>query len=76
MCSLKEVKRMATKKVVVKKKKKFINMEITRVAMNPEQAVLSCCDSELRAMVYGTMTLQCVVGPACSSASSDFATSS
>ena len=32
---------MAKKKQI--KKKKFINMEITRVKMNPEQAVLSCC---------------------------------
>ena len=33
---------MAKKKQI--KKKKFINMEITRVALNQEQAVLSCCE--------------------------------
>ena len=37
---------MAKKKQI--KKKKFINMEITRVKMNPEQAVLSCCDATQR----------------------------
>ena len=32
---------MAKKKQI--KKKKFINMEIIRVHLNPDQAVLSCC---------------------------------
>ena len=32
---------MAKKKQI--KKKKFMNMEITRVKMNPDQAVLTCC---------------------------------
>ena len=54
---------MATKKVVVKKKKKFINMEITRVKMNPEQAVLSCCNSMGRAAAAGPD--QCYDGNGC-----------
>ena len=47
---------MAKKKQV--KKKKFTNMEITRVKMNPEQAVLTCCDSSARAQVG---TYQCYI---------------
>ena len=27
------------------KKKKWVDFEITKVKLNPEQAVLSCCDS-------------------------------
>jgi len=29
-------------------KKYYVSMEITRVKLNPEQAVLSCCDSTRR----------------------------
>ena len=28
-----------------KQKKRFLPMEITRIKLNPEQAVLSCCDA-------------------------------
>ena len=49
---------MAKKKQI--KKKKFINMEITRVKMNPEQAVLTCCSaSGVRGAVTMTATHQC-----------------
>ena len=52
---------MPKKKAVVKKKK-FINMEITRVKMNPEQAVLTCCDAVHRDAINATK--QChLVGP-------------
>ena len=50
---------MAKKKQL--KKKKFIDMEITRVPMNPEQAVLTCCDHVGRVMVK---IGQCVTNPA------------
>lgn len=30
------------------KKMRWVNMEITRIKLNPEQAVLSCCQSNTR----------------------------
>ena len=48
-------------------KKKFINMEITRVKMNPDQAVLSCCSqSYARGEVMtsvGNCTVYCPGSP-------------
>ena len=35
-----------------KKKKPFHAMELTRIKLNPEQAVLSCCDSVGRAELF------------------------
>ena len=48
-----------------KKKMKWITMEITRVKLNPEQAVLSCCDADNR-LKYTTQAggVQCYV-PVC-----------
>jgi len=33
------------KKKTAKKKKRWISPEISKVALHPEQAVLSCCDA-------------------------------
>jgi hypothetical protein len=38
-------------------KKKWTSIDIARVKLNPEQAVLTCCDSITRQQV--TMTAQC-----------------
>jgi len=38
------------------KKLKWKSMEISRVKLNPEQAVLSCCSGEGKAEATGTMT--------------------
>ena len=64
---------MPKKKAVVKKKK-FINMEITRVKMNPEQAVLSCCNATEKPLVSAGFQclgpgLECGVDSAQASAS-------
>ena len=41
------------------KNKKWIKLELTRVKLNPEQAVLSCCDFVERAVVL-TLGQQCL----------------
>ena len=41
-----------------KKKKPFHAMEMTKINLNPEQAVLSCCDTILRGRQNGA-TQQC-----------------
>jgi len=44
-------------------KKKYILMEIVRVKLNPEQAVLSCCESGGRGQIAVTPTnFQCSGG--------------
>lgn len=44
-------------------KKAWKKMEITRVKLNPEQAVLSCCDVSVKGRV--TDVTQCVPEPFC-----------
>jgi len=41
----------------LRKKRLFKLMEVTRVKLNPEQAVLSCCDSAIKVEVMSP--LQC-----------------
>jgi len=57
----KRVKAKATNKL------KWIKPELTRVALNPEQAVLSCCNILYRGQVNSTVTtlVQCWVMSAC-----------
>jgi hypothetical protein len=52
----------APQKSTATKKRKWIPMEIYRVPLNPEQAVLSCCSNTVRGMnrVYGTLQVQCI----------------
>ncbi|MDD4294631.1 MAG: hypothetical protein PHP69_03855 [Candidatus Omnitrophica bacterium] len=38
---------------------KWIKPEITRVKLNPEQAILSCCDSGLRGATSVSGGIQC-----------------
>ena len=42
-----------------KKKRPFKTMEITRIKLNPEQAVLSCCEQPEKPEVSGEQ--QCVM---------------
>ena len=61
-------KKMAKKKEVVgkkKKKKPFHKMTVTRIKLNPEQAVLSCCDANDKDLVHGVSQCErtpCVIG--------------
>jgi len=48
-----------------KKKKPWKLMVISKVALNPEQAVLSCCDSSDKAMFITTSPQQCWDNVAC-----------
>ncbi|MDD5069872.1 MAG: hypothetical protein PHV17_04005 [Candidatus Omnitrophica bacterium] len=41
------------------KKKVYVPMEITRIKLNPEQAVLSCCDSVHKSVIDGNPGDQC-----------------
>lgn len=49
----------------VKQKKAWKNIEITRVKLNPEQAVLSCCDSSTKNEQTGTNQCHDII-PICS----------
>ena len=46
-----------------KKKLKWEPMKITRIKLNPEQAVLSCCFQPVRQALTGSGSVQCQ-GPA------------
>ncbi|MDD4294628.1 MAG: hypothetical protein PHP69_03840 [Candidatus Omnitrophica bacterium] len=37
----------------VTKKKKWLGLEVTKVKLNPDQAVLSCCESVAKALIAG-----------------------
>jgi hypothetical protein len=73
-------------KHTVTKKLKWVPMEIYRVPLNPEQAVLTCCNSASRAMVqvntsagsFGSLTqiYQCTSEPGCGPSAPDWAGSS
>ncbi|MDD5070527.1 MAG: hypothetical protein PHV17_07330 [Candidatus Omnitrophica bacterium] len=52
-----------------KRKKTWKKMEISKVKLNPEQAVLSCCDSAERAVVSGPISLQCMFTQGCGDSS-------
>ena len=53
---------------VRKKRKKWTDMQIFRVPLDPTQAVLSCCDNASREQVT-TPSYQCTVGgPTCGAA--------
>jgi len=41
-------------------KNKWEKPEVTKVALNPEQAVLSCCDSIMRVQFMATWDEQCM----------------
>jgi len=59
---------MASKNPIPKspiEKRPYTSMEIKRIQLNPEQAVLSCCDNLVRAGVNTTMGAQCWPGPQC-----------
>ncbi|MFA7114537.1 MAG: hypothetical protein WC214_03635 [Candidatus Omnitrophota bacterium] len=45
------------------KNKKWITPEIIRIKLNPEQAVLSCCDSSLKIAIYSE--IQCMTLTVC-----------
>jgi len=51
----------AGKRTKVLRKKKWIDMEITKVPLNPEQAVLTCCEHVTRALEGGGV-VQCDSG--------------
>ncbi len=53
-----------------KDKKSWRTPVITKIKLNPEQAVLSCCDSTDRAKGMGQYDTQCTTGPACGSGDS------
>jgi hypothetical protein len=40
-------------------KQKWLNPEMTRVKLNPEQGVLSCCDNTGRGLQATELTMQC-----------------
>ncbi|MCX5751845.1 MAG: hypothetical protein NT099_09365 [Candidatus Saganbacteria bacterium] len=42
-------------------KKAWKDFEITKVRLNPEQAVLGCCDNEARANLYDEGLRQCTI---------------
>ncbi|MDD5070954.1 MAG: hypothetical protein PHV17_09530 [Candidatus Omnitrophica bacterium] len=42
-----------------KTKRPWKEMKICKVALNPEQAVLSCCDSVQRVQLWGASSGQC-----------------
>jgi hypothetical protein len=58
---------MKKKRVVKKKKKAWHKMTVTRVKLNPEQAVLTCCDaagkilqgSSEQCVYWGQVSEQC-----------------
>ena len=59
-------KRVTKRKPIEKKKIKlhWKTMEIMKVKLNPEQAVLSCCDSDIKAFGdWPSAGFQCHVGP-------------
>ena len=43
-----------------KKKLPWVSMQMYRVPLNPEQAVLTCCDVTLRAVIGLIPSAQCV----------------
>ncbi|MDD5069864.1 MAG: hypothetical protein PHV17_03965 [Candidatus Omnitrophica bacterium] len=55
------------------KKRKFKKMVITRIKLNPEQAVLACCDSILR--IPAKSIIQCG-GAGCATGTPMYAPSS
>jgi len=59
-------KKSADREGKKKIKKQYVSMEITRINLNPEQAVLSCCDSGGRDQITMIIT-QCGL-TACGSA--------
>ncbi|MDD4295146.1 MAG: hypothetical protein PHP69_06505 [Candidatus Omnitrophica bacterium] len=44
------------------KNKKWITPEIIRIKLNPEQAVLSCCDNVSKAIITAQVANQCRPG--------------
>ncbi|MDD5069938.1 MAG: hypothetical protein PHV17_04335 [Candidatus Omnitrophica bacterium] len=55
-------------------KKFYIPMEITRVKLNPEQAVLSCCDAAGKGEKF--VTVQCDLAATDCAVTGDFDTAS
>jgi len=53
------LKNPAPEHCVTKKKLKWVDMEITKIPLNPEQAVLSCCEVISRSMQYIPDGTQC-----------------
>ncbi|MFA7115329.1 MAG: hypothetical protein WC214_07735 [Candidatus Omnitrophota bacterium] len=51
-------------------------IEITKIKLNPEQAVLSCCDSVNRQLIFTPTFRQCFSGGACAAATLSVASSS
>ncbi|MDD4294557.1 MAG: hypothetical protein PHP69_03465 [Candidatus Omnitrophica bacterium] len=45
----------------ITKKNNWHCPEITRIALNPEQAVLSCCESVTRQAFVATSSIQCEI---------------
>ena len=48
-----------------KRKLRWIPMEVTRIPLNSEQAVLSCCETPDRGAVYAASGGQCLVSSGC-----------
>lgn len=46
-------------------KKKWVAIEITKVKLNPEQAVLACCNALRTAVVPHVLSTQCGAGVNC-----------
>ncbi|MDD4294186.1 MAG: hypothetical protein PHP69_01575 [Candidatus Omnitrophica bacterium] len=59
-----------------RKIKKWANFQIIKISLNPEQAVLSCCDTSIKAGITTPFDFQCNPGFCAGSGSAGSAISS
>ncbi|MDD4294185.1 MAG: hypothetical protein PHP69_01570 [Candidatus Omnitrophica bacterium] len=59
---LEETKKYKKKRKPISENKKWITPAMLKIRLNPEQAVLSCCDNSGRAALGGTFSSRQCVG--------------